>query len=522
MSTPAHVPWWRDAVVHQVYVRSFADSDGDGVGDLPGITARLDSLVELGVDAVWLTPFYASPQHDHGYDVADYLAVDPLFGTMDDARALLARARELGLRVIVDVVPNHTSVEHAWFVEALAAPPGSPARERYLFRTGRDGGESPPNNWGSMFGGPAWTRVPGEDQWYLHLFDSSQPDLDWRHRDVAPMFLEVLRFWLDAGVDGFRIDVAHALFKEESLRDALPHDPALVVQDQPMFDQPEVHEVYRTWRELLDSYPGDRMAVAEAWTQTPEAMARYLRPDELHQSFNFAWLYAEWSAESFAQVVTSTMTALEAVGASPTWVLNNHDVVRHVTRYGGGDQGLRRALAATTVMLALPGSAYLYQGEELGLAEVEVSDADRQDPAWFRMGIGRDGCRVPVPWSGTEPPYGFSPRPGQPWLPQPDDWAGLTHEAQVGDPGSTWSAHQRLLAARRRHALPAPREVSVEVPEPGLLQIRRGDLLVLLNTGSAPVPLPAGRVPVAASGDLLPGDAGSELLLPVDTAVWLA
>ena len=321
--------WWRHAVVYQVYVRSFADSDGDGNGDLPGITDRLPYLRDLGVDAVWITPFYRSPQRDHGYDVADYCDVDPMFGTLADADEMVARAHGLGLRVIVDVVPNHTSSEHPWFQEALAAEPGSDARARYLFRTGREGGQEPPNNWDSVFGGPAWTRVDDTDQWYLHLFDPTQPDLDWRHPDVARLFDEVLRFWLDRGVDGFRIDVAHGLVKEQSLRDRVvtpeelaAADPGEMIDvqiaDEPMWDQPGVHDIYRGWRRILDEYDGDRMAVAEAWTRTTEAMARYVRDDELHQAFNFHWLVAEWSATELGRVIEETLAALSEVGGEPT------------------------------------------------------------------------------------------------------------------------------------------------------------------------------------------------------------
>ncbi|MGN0063225.1 MAG: glycoside hydrolase family 13 protein [Nocardioides sp.] len=514
-------PWWRHAVVHQVYVRSFADSDGDGLGDLPGITARLDHLADLGVDAVWLTPFYTSPQHDHGYDVADYTGVDPRFGTMADLDALVARAHALRLRVVVDLVPNHTSSEHPWFPAALAAAPGSPERDRYLFRTGRNGGDEPPNNWGSMFGGPAWTRVEGSDQWYLHLFDTTQPDLNWRNPEVGEMFADVLRFWLDRGVDGFRIDVAHGLYKEESLRDKVDTAPVAEatsmvdrpLQDEPMFDQPEVHEVYRSWRRILDSYPGERMAVAEAWTQTPEAMARYIRPDELHQSFNFAWLSAPWSAEAFRTVVTDTLAAVAPVGASATWVLSNHDVVRHPTRYGGGPVGLARARAATLTMLGLPGSSYLYQGEELGLEEVNVPEEARQDPAWFRMGLGRDGCRVPIPWSGDAPPYGFGPGEGQPWLPQPEGWSTLSVEAEQASADSTLTFYRRTLAARRRHLVDAPEEIAWLDLGDDVLAFVRGGVTVVLNCGTEAVPLPEG-VALAASGPVTDG-------LPPDTAVWL-
>jgi len=535
--TESPAPWWRDAVFYQVYVRSFADSDGDGLGDIPGITSRLRYLRDLGVDAVWITPFYPSPQHDAGYDVADYTDVDPRFGRLADVDDLLSRAHDLGLRVVVDLVPNHTSSEHAWFTAAMAAGPGSRERARYLFRKGKGrGGTQPPNNWESVFGGPAWTRVDDPStgagqrgEWYLHLFDTSQPDLDWRNPEVPAMFEDVLRFWLDRGVDGFRVDVAHGLLKVKSLRDQrgvtpgqrdLPGDReerAMVertVRDEPMWDQPEVHDVYRSWRRIIEEYDGDRMAVAEAWTQSPESMARYIRPDELHQAFNFAWLLAPWSAAAFADVVRGTLDAVGLVGGAPTWVLSNHDVVRHVTRYGGGERGLARARAATLTMLALPGSAYLYQGEELGLEEVDVPPEDRQDPAWFRTGVaGRDGARVPIPWRGTRSPFGFGPARTTPWLPMPDDWASLTVAAQRRDPDSTWSFYRAALRARRRYA---HSEEPVEIVEgrSTVLELRRGALTVLCNCGPRPVRLPAGEV-VLASGPL-DGD-----LLPPDTAVWL-
>ncbi|TIC88216.1 glycoside hydrolase family 13 protein [Nocardioides sp. GY 10113] len=567
-TTSTAAPWWREAVVYQVYVRSFADcfpaedqGGGDGIGDLPGITHRLPHLRDLGVDALWITPFYTSPQADHGYDVADYTDVDPLFGDLADFDALLARAHELGLRVIVDLVPNHTSSAHAWFQAALAAPPGSPERARYLFRDGKGpDGEEPPNNWESIFGGPAWTRVTEADgtpgQWYLHLFDSSQPDLDWRNPEVGDMFEDVLRCWLDRGVDGFRVDVAHGMYKEESLRDqvrpeppptptpvdhadatdadatdadatdadptgAEPAEPApdqqrsmveRTLRDEPMWEQPEVHEVYRRWRRVLDGYPGDRMAVAEAWTQTSESMAHFIRPDELHQAFNFGWLGTPWSAQEFAQVVNSSLEAVAAADALPTWVLSNHDVERHPTRYGGGEVGLARGRAATLTMLALPGSAYLYQGEELGLEQVDVPPEARQDPSWFRTGKpGRDGCRVPMPWSGDAPPYGFGGT-GQPWIPQPEDWAGLTVAAQAADPDSTLSFYRRALAARREH-LSGAGDAATATVTGDLLEIRRGDLRVLLNAGSEAVPLPAGEV-LISSDPVGP-------TLPPNTAAWL-
>ncbi|MBX6768936.1 MAG: glycoside hydrolase family 13 protein, partial [Actinomadura rubrobrunea] len=453
--------WWRSAVIYQVYIRSFADGNGDGVGDIAGIRSRLPYLRDLGVDAIWITPWYTSPMVDAGYDVADYTDIDPLFGTRDDAQELIREAHEHGIRVIVDLVPNHSSDRHAWFQAALAAAPGDPARERYVFRPGRgENGELPPNNWQSVFGGPAWTRVP-DGQWYLHLFAPEQPDLNWENPEVRAEFERVLRFWLDMGVDGFRIDVAHGLIKAPGLPD-LSGDGEDVLEptkriDHPHWDRDGVHEIYRAWRRVSDAYPGERIFVAEAWVANPQRLSRYVRADELHTAFNFDFLRAPWDAARLREVVDSTLGALTEVGAPATWVLSNHDVVRHVTRYGREhtesrgpvhdpgesldlEQGTRRARAAALLMLALPGGAYIYQGEELGLPEVEDIPEDRlQDPVWERSGHtrrGRDGCRVPLPWSGDAPPYGFSAVDVEPWLPQPESWKSLSVERQTGDPAS--------------------------------------------------------------------------------------
>lgn len=506
--------WWRHAVTYQIYPRSFADANGDGVGDVAGITSRLPYLRDLGVDAIWISPFYRSPQKDHGYDVADYCDIDPLFGNLADADEMIAQAHGLGLKVIVDLVPNHTSDQHDWFQAALAAGPGSPERDRYLFRDSPDG---PPNNWKSVFGGVAWTQVE-DGQWYLHLFDSSQPDLNWRNPEIGDMFVDVLRFWLDRGVDGFRIDVAHGLFKEEGLPDVVLTSDAVVQEhdiEGPMWDQPEVHEVYRRWHEVLAKYDGDRMLVAEAWTSSPESMARYIREDEMSQAFNFAWLLAPWSAEAFAGVIADTLTAVGLVDGTPTWVLSNHDVIRHPSRYGGGAVGLARARAATLTMLALPGSAYVYQGEELGLPEADVAPEDRQDPLFLRTGeLGRDGCRVPIPWSGATAPFGFGPGAGQPWLPQPAEWAGLTAEAEASDPDSTLSFYRAALAVRRTFATRAGNDVEMLRVGDDVLGFRRGPVTVLLNCGATPVELPDGEVLLAS------GPIGGTL--PPDTAVWLS
>jgi alpha-glucosidase len=498
-------PWWREAVCYQVYIRSFADGNGDGVGDFPGITSRLPYLRDLGVDALWITPFYPSPQADHGYDVADYRDVDPLFGDLRDFDTMLATAHELGLKVIVDVVPAHTSADHPWFKEAVASPPGSAARDRYIFRPGR--GKRPPNNYRSIFGGSAWDRI--DDEWFLHMFDSSQPDLNWRNPEVAAELESVLAFWLDRGVDGFRIDVAHGLFKPADLSDVHRSDPL------GMWDQPEVHEVYRSWRRLLDTYPGERMAVAEAFVETPESMARYIRPDELHQAFNFHWLGAKWSAAAFRRVIDQSLQAVDLVNGHPTWVLSNHDVVRHVTRYGGGELGVSRGRAALLTMLALPGSSYVYEGEELGLEQVDVPEASRQDPEFIRTGKGgRDGCRVPIPWSGTKAPFGFGPGRRQPWLPQPDDWSDLTVKAQTGKRGSTLEFYRAALAARRTHVVGSEKAIHWLPSAPGSLAFRRGDLICALNCGTRPVRIPDG------AGDLVISSGAVGDMLPANTAAW--
>ncbi|WP_078900977.1 glycoside hydrolase family 13 protein [Actinacidiphila yeochonensis] len=545
--------WWRGAVIYQVYPRSFADANGDGMGDLPGVTSRLPYLRDLGVDAVWVSPFYASPQADAGYDVADYRAVDPMFGTLGDADDLVRTAHGLGLRVIVDVVPNHCSDRHEWFTRALREGPGSPLRDRFHFRPGTGAqGELPPNDWESIFGGPAWTRTTDPDgtpgEWYLHLFAPEQPDFDWDHPAVRDEFRSVLRFWLDLGVDGFRIDVAHGLVKAAGLPDVGHAGQLALLGNAPMpyFDQDGVHEVYRGWRRVLDEYAdgpgGARIGVAEAWTPTVERAAMYLRPDELHQAFNFEYLSAPWDAAVLRAVVDRSLSAMGAVGAPATWVLSNHDVTRHATRFGNppgagtqlrdpGDRelGLRRARAATLLMLALPGSAYLYQGEELGLPDVtDLPDEARQDPSFFRAAGQdgfRDGCRVPIPWSGSAAPYGFGPVPGGPsWLPQPAAWAGLSVEAQTGDPSSTLELYRAALALRRAHPAlgAAPGLTWLDAPE-GVLAFRRdapgGGLVCTVN-------LTADGVEVARPGRLLLSSAGpvadaagtAGTTAPVDTA----
>ncbi|SFY53706.1 glycoside hydrolase family 13 protein [Streptomyces sp. F-1] len=533
--------WWREAVIYQVYPRSFADSNGDGMGDLEGVRSRLPYLRDLGVDAVWLSPFYASPQADAGYDVADYRAVDPMFGTLLDADALIRDAHGHGLRIIVDLVPNHSSDQHEWFKRALAEGPGSPLRERYHFRPGKgESGELPPNDWESIFGGPAWTRVTEPDgtpgEWYLHLFAPEQPDFNWEHPAVGDEFRSILRFWLDMGVDGFRIDVAHGLVKAEGLPDLGSGDQVKLLGNDvmPFFDQDGVHAIYRQWRTILDEYAGERIFVAEAWTPTVERTANYVRPDELHQAFNFQYLSTAWDATELRAVIDGTLEAMRPVGAPATWVLSNHDVTRHATRFanppglgtqirtaGDRDLGLRRARAATLLMLALPGSAYLYQGEELGLPDVvDLPDEVRQDPAYFR-GAGqdgfRDGCRVPIPWTRTGPSYGFGD--GGSWLPQPEVWGELSVAAQTGRPGSTLELYRAALAARRAQPdLGAGDAVEwLRAPE-GVLAFRRGEFVCVTNTTGESVTTPAyGRV-LLASDEV--ARAGDEAKTPADTTVW--
>ncbi|MER5541704.1 glycoside hydrolase family 13 protein [Streptomyces sp. NPDC002589] len=538
--------WWRQAVVYQVYPRSFADADGDGLGDLRGITRRLNHLATLGVDALWLSPFYPSELADGGYDVADHRDVDPRLGTLDDFDALVGEAHRLGLKVVVDIVPNHTSHQHPWFQEALRSAPGSAARDRYVFRPGRGPhGELPPTDWQSVFGGSAWERIP-DGEWYLHLFAPEQPDLDWGNDDVRADFRTTLRFWSDRGVDGFRVDVAHGLAKDlaEPLRDigglgatgeaALPLVPP---GSHPYWDRDEVHEIYRDWRKVLDAYRPARSAVAEAWVPGARR-ARYARPDELGQAFNFEYLEAPWDAAELRRVITEELATARAAGASATWVLSNHDVVRHASRLmlppgtdpgawllSGGTApavdtgaGLRRARAATLLMLALPGSSYLYQGEELGLPEVaDLPTEALQDPIWEQTGHarkGRDGCRVPLPWTTSGPSYGFGPCAG--WLPQPPSFASYAVRAQTGTDGSTLELYRTALRLRRKLLEGEDLTWAADSPAAVLDFTRSPSWRCVTNLGDAPVPLPPAEV-LLASGPL-----EGRGILPPDTTVWLA
>jgi alpha-glucosidase len=537
--------WWRSAVIYQIYPRSFADGNGDGVGDLGGVRAHLDHLASLGVDAVWFSPWYASPQADAGYDVADYRAIDPVFGTLSEAEELIREAHALEIRIIIDVVPNHCSDQHPWFREALRTGPGSAARDLFWFRPGRGvNGELPPNDWQSIFGGPAWTRTTNPDgtsgDWYLHLFAAEQPDLNWGNPKVREEFEDVLRFWFDRGADGVRIDSAALLMKDPSLTDFDPDSPPF---PHPYADRDEVHEVYRSWRAIADGYPEPRALIGEVWLPDPERFAAYMRPDEIHTAFNFAFLGCPWEAPALREVVDETLAVHAPVGAPATWVLSNHDVPRHVTRYGRVDTsftldyrqlgvptdrvlGLRRARAAVLLSLALPGSVYIYQGEELGLEEVEdIPNAMRQDPMFFRTrgaNLGRDGCRVPIPWSGQEPPFGFSPpgAPNEPWLPQPAAWRDRTVEAETGDPESMLELYRRALAYRRRQPVLGDGEFRWLSAPASVLAFSRGpdgSFACVVNLSDRTVELPPAGP--AATVVLSSGPMDGRLL-PPDTAGW--
>jgi alpha-glucosidase len=485
--------WWRDAVFYEIYVRSFADSDGDGTGDLPGIRSRLPYLQRLGVDALWLTPFYPSPGADHGYDVSDYVDVDPRFGTLADFDALLADAHELGLRVTIDVVPNHTSSEHRWFREHP---------EYYVWA-------DEPNNWPSQFGGPAWSFDERRGRYYLHLYAPEQPDLDWHNPAVREEFDEILRFWLDRGVDGFRIDVAHGLYKDPQLRDEqepFPTRTPFPSDRRRAIDQPQVHPLYRHWRALCDAYPGERMLVGEVVFSDPRRIAQYVRPDELHLAFNFPFLFEQWEAARLRVTIDRTRSTLAEVGATASWVLENHDVTRLASRHGSS----AAARAAALLLLALPGAVFLYAGQELGLEEVDLPDEHRQDPIFHRTNgarSGRDGCRVPLPWAGEAPGFGFTS--GTPWLPMPPEWRDRTAAAQEDDPASFLPLYRDAIRLRPRGDDFAWRE-----SPPGTLVFERGEILCLVNVSAAELELPEGEL-------LLASDPAGAAALPANTAAWI-
>ncbi|BBZ40593.1 glycoside hydrolase family 13 protein [Mycobacterium conspicuum] len=515
--------WWSNAVFYQVYPRSFADSNGDGVGDLDGVTARLDYLQQLGIDAIWLSPVTVSPMADHGYDVADPRDIDPLFGGMPAIDRLIAAAHERGIKITMDVVPNHTSSAHPWFAEALAAGPGTDARERYIFRDGRGpDGALPPNNWTSVFGGSAWQRVAEPDgspgQYYLHLFDVAQPDLNWDNPEVFDDFQRSLRFWLDRGVDGFRIDVAHGMAKPPGLPDAADDVKVLShSDDDPRFNHPSVHDIHRKIRKIVDEYPG-AVTIGEVWVMDNLLWAEYLRPDELHLGFNFRLTKIGFDAAQIRDAIENSLAATAIYDAVPTWTLSNHDVDREVTRYGGGELGLRRARAMVMLMLALPGTVFIYNGEELGLPDVlDLPEEVLQDPTWERSGHterGRDKCRVPIPWSGEAPPFGFSAS-ADTWLPMPAEWAALTVEKQLADAESTLSFFRRALELRRERTEFEGTDVEwLSAPRDAVKFRGRAGLVCVLNAGKRAIALPDGEL-ILASAPLVQGK------LPPDSAAWL-
>ena len=540
--------WWRTAVIYQIYPRSFADGNGDGIGDLVGTTARLESLKSLGIDAIWFSPFFKSPQKDAGYDVADYKTIDPLFGTNEEFYELLEKAHSLGLRIIVDIVPNHSSDQHELFQAALKAAPGSPEREMYVFRDGKgENGELPPNNWESVFGGNAWTRITEADgslgQWYLHIFDSSQPDFNWENPKVTELFEDILSFWLDKGVDGFRIDVAHGLVKEVGLPDVKVEATHVVGEkdretEHPFWGQEGVHEIIRGWRKLLNQYD-DRAMCAEAWVLPISRMAKWVRPDEYHQTFNFGYLETPWDRDALEKVVIESLREFGKVGAPSTWVLSNHDTIRHTSKYGvpnlplhgmgigpNSEQpdeaiGLRKARAASAFMLGLPGGAYIYQGEELGLPEHTMLEGKyRQDPTWFRTNgerVGRDGCRVPLPWEANGgPSFGFNTT-GKSWLPAPESFKRYARDAQEGVPGSTLELYKRLIKERREFAMGSGEfRFAPEYSSDSTLGYINNGVLVISNFGPDSVNIPAGKLLVTTQHDL-----NVEGVLEHDQTAWI-
>ncbi|SNR60114.1 alpha-glucosidase [Haloechinothrix alba] len=519
-----HTAWWQDAVVYVVYVRSFADSDGDGVGDLDGIRSRLGYLELLGVDALWLTPFYVSPMADGGYDVADPRAVDPVFGDLDTFDSLVRDAHAHGMRVIIDLVPNHTSDQHEWFVQACAAGAAGPERDRYIFRPGGGpDGQQPPNNWVSAFGGPAWSKISdgsagNAGQWYLHLFAPEQPDLNWNNSEVREDFARTMRFWLDRGVDGFRIDVAHGMAKPPALEDMDPRAAGSADTSayfDPRFDNDGVHDIHRHIRAVLDEYPG-RMAIGEVWTFDEDRFSRYLAPDELHQAFNFLLSQAPFDSDAIQEAIYRSLDAAGRAGSLPAWTLASHDLSRQVTRYGGGEVGARRARAMALVQLALPGAVYLYNGEELGLPDVDLPPGSSADPMTRTRTDerGRDRARVPIPWEGTAPPYEFSTAE-QAWLPMPADWSDRTVAAQLEDPDSVLSLYRSAIELRRTLLDSTDGTLEWSTAPTGCLAFRRaGGLVCVLNASGAPVPLPEGEV-------LLASTTVTDGTLPTDAAAWI-
>ena len=482
--------WWRQAAIYQIYPRSFKDSNGDGLGDIKGITSKIDYLSSLSLDAVWLSPFYPSALVDGGYDVDDYRDVDPKLGSLADFDEMLTKLHEAGIRIFVDVVPNHSSNLHVWFKEAIAAEPGSAARNRYIFRDGKGAnGELPPTDWPSHFAPSAWThesKMGGKhNQWYCHLFAPEQPDFNWDNREVEEDFLKTLKFWADRGVDGFRIDVAHAMKKD--LSEPLKSQPRYASHKEldlangtnVLFDRNEVHEVYREWRKLFNQYDPPRVAVAEA-NVSAHALVKYASSEELGQCFNFELLDASFNASEFKVIIDRALLSAKKNGSSSTWCLNNHDQMRPATKFGllptvdrirwknsGGKTnpldeklGIQSAIAASMLIMALPGCTYIYQGEELGLHEVlDIPEDQIQDPQYLRnhkVDKGRDGCRVPLPWTKSGSSFGFGD--GGSHLPQPKNFGEYSIEVESADPNSPLSIFRKALTLRK--TLIAPEEIT--------------------------------------------------------------
>ncbi len=533
--------WWRQAVVYQIYPRSFADVNGDGIGDFAGIIDRIPYLASLGIDAVWLSPFYPSDLADGGYDVADYRNVDPRIGTLAEFDSMIQELHKNGIRLFVDIVPNHSSDQHEWFQAALTAGRGSAERERYIFREGKgENGELPPSNLVSHFGPEGWTRVE-DGQWYMHLFAKEQPDFNWANQEIRDDFLKTLRFWSDRGVDGYRVDVAHALIKD--LEGELPDRDSYALEvmmgdgTDKLFDRDEVHDIYKTWRKVFNEYDPPRVAVAEAWVHAHRRPA-YASAEGLGQSFNFDLLVQPWNAQKFKETVTYNLAAAEREGSSTTWVLSNHDNIRHATKYGMPDnlnlhdwqhngaksqlpkidlvKGANRARAAVMFELALPGSTYFYQGEELGLHEVFDIPADQmQDPQWFRSGgtkFTRDGCRVPLPWTSAGSSFGFGP--GGAHLPQPSWFGEYSVERAEGDVDSTLHLYRKALKLRKT-LLTIEKYEWVRTWNRNVLHFKRPNgWHCITNFGSKPVKLPKGEV-VLSSAPLVGGK------LPADASAWV-
>ncbi len=538
--------WWRQAVVYQIYPRSFADANGDGIGDLVGITSRVPYLKQLGVDAVWMSPFYPSELADGGYDVADYRNIDPRIGTLEEFDKLIDAMHAAGIRVFVDIVPNHSSDQHEWFQAALKAPKGSPERDRFIFRDGKgENGEIRPSELASHFGPTGWTRITEPDgtpgQWYMHLFAKEQPDFNWDNQEVRDDFIKTLRFWSDRGVDGFRVDVAHALTK--NLKDG--HLPARMSFDlevmkndgtDDLFDRDEVHEIYKTWRKVFNEYQPPRVAVAEAWVHA-NRRARYASTEGLGQSFSFDLAFTPWNIKKFKSTIDYNLNASAETGSSNTWVFSNHDVIRHATRFGLTEEalknlpkwfrsknredainkelGLARARAATMLILALPGSTYLYQGEELGLQEpLNIPSDQMQDPQWFRSegSISRDGCRVPMPWTPDGPSFGFGP--GGAHLPQPAWFKEWNVQAQAGVEGSTLEMYRAAL--KLRHELQTEEQLKwVWHFNKNVLHFKRPNgWQSITNFGSKPAKLPKGKV-LLSSAPIVDGK------LPANATAWI-